>query len=155
MRKSGFLAGLVMLGTAAGALAQDAKPVEPADQQEEARTEPAKKIKVLQDPYDIASFYRSRQAPAGGWFGYDDGAPLGKVSENPYAIAGYYRNHQRSGYGYSQFWANGYGGSYGGTRGRRFGMYRQRIGANGDLFLIAPTILAPLGPLTGVFGFDR
>ncbi|HET9271424.1 MAG TPA: hypothetical protein VFO31_24775 [Vicinamibacterales bacterium] len=149
--KSGFLAGLVLLGAAAGALAQDAKPTEPADQQEEARTEPVRKIKVLQDPHDIASFYRSQQAPAGGWFGYGDAAPLGKVSENPYAIAGYYRNHQRPANGYSQFWVNGYGGSYNGARGRR-SMFGRRIGANGDLFLIAPTLFAPVGPLTGWFG---
>jgi hypothetical protein len=153
MRKSGFLAGLVLFGAAAGALAQDVKPAEPADQQEEERSAPVKKIKVLEDPYDIASFYRSRQAPAGGWFGYD-GAPLGKVSENPYAIAGYYRNQQRPAYGYSQFWVNGYGGSYSARNGRRV-PFRRRIGAHGDLFLIAPTIFAPVGPLTGVFDLDR
>ena len=35
--------------------------------------------------------------------------------------------------------------------------YRQRIGQNGELFLFAPTFLAPIGPLTGAFffGFDR
>jgi len=161
MRKSVFLAGLVLFGAAAGALAQETEPVEPrpestisrdrpADQKEEARPEPVRKIRVLEDPYDIASFYRSRQT-RGGFFGYGDGAQLGKVSENPYAIAGYYRNHQRAGgYGYSQFWVSGYGG----PRGRRFG-YGRRIGTNGDLFLIAPTILAPLGPLTGAFELDR
>ena len=31
--------------------------------------------------------------------------------------------------------------------------YRRAIGENGDLFLFAPAILAPVGPLTGVF-FD-
>jgi hypothetical protein len=150
MRKSAFLAGLVLLGAAAGALAQE-PPAEPAAQeQEEVRTAPVKKIRVLEDPYDIASFYRSRQT-RGGIFGYDDGAQLGRVSENPYAIAGYYRSRQRSGgYGYSQFWVSGYGGA----RGRRLG-YGRRIGAHGDLFLIAPTILAPVGPLTGVFDLDR
>ena len=156
MRKSGFLAGLVLLGAAAGALAQEPQPpVEPADQQQdEARPEPVQKIKVLQNPYDIASFYRSNQAPAGGWFGYADGAPQGNVRENPYAIASYYRNHQRpAGYGYSQFWVSGYGGSYGAANGRRL-PYRRRIGANGDLFLIAPTLFAPVGPLTGWFGIN-
>jgi hypothetical protein len=153
--KSGFLAGLVLFGAAAGALAQDVKPAEPAEQeqqeQEEARPAPAKKIKVLKDPYDIASFYRSNQAPAGGWFGSgygDAAAPLGKVSEN---IAAYYRSRQQPPAYYSQFWASGYGGSYGATRGRRF-PYGRRIGAHGDLFLIAPTIFAPVGPLTGWFG---
>jgi hypothetical protein len=153
MRKSGFLAGLVLLGAAAGALAQETEPVAPADQQEEARPEPAKKkIRVLEDPYQLASFYRSRQG--GGFFGYGDSAPLGKVSENPYAIAGYYRSRQGTGgYGYSQFWVSGYGGSYG-ARGRRLG-YGRRIGTHGDLFLIAPTILAPIGPLRGFFDLDQ
>src|SRR5262245_44576433 len=111
MRKSGVLAGLVLLGAAAGALAQDPQPSASPEPQEEARPEPVKKIKVLQDPHDIASFYRSNQQPYGGWFGDYSEAPLGKVSENPYAIAGYYRNHQHSPYGYSQFWTSGYGGS--------------------------------------------
>jgi hypothetical protein len=151
MRKSGFLAGLVLLSAAAGALAQEREPVEPKDQSEEARSEaPRKKIRVLENPYDIASFYRSRQT-RGGIFGYDESAqPLGRVSEDPYAIAGYYRSRQRAGgYGYSQFWVSGYGGA----QGRRNG-YRRRIGFNGDLFLIAPTILAPVGPLTGAFAIE-
>lgn len=151
MRKSAFLAGLVLLCAAAGALAQEPDPAPPADQQqEEARTAPVKKIKVLEDPYDIASFYRSRQSR--GVFGYEDAQPLGRVSDNPYNIAGYYRSRQQGmgGYGYSRFWVNGYGGA----RGRRLGFGR-RIGANGDLFLIVPTFLAPLGPLSGTFGLDR
>lgn len=149
MRKSAFLAGLVLMCAAAGALAQEPEPAQPADQQEEARTAPVKKIRVLEDPYDIASFYRSRQTR--GVFGYEDAQPLGRVSDDPYAIAGYYRSRQRvGGYGYSQFWVNGYGG----PRGRRMG-YGRRIGANGDLFLIVPTFLAPLGPLSGTFGLDR
>ena len=151
MRKSAFLAGLVLLCAAAGALAQEPEPAQPADQQqEEARTAPVKKIKVLEDPYDIASFYRSRQSR--GVFGYEDVQPLGRVSDNPYNIAGYYRSRQQGmgGYGYSQFWVSGYGSS----RGRRMGFGR-RIGANGDLFLIVPTFLAPLGPLSGTFGLDR
>ncbi len=124
----------------------------PAD---EARTEEAqpaarKKIRVLEDTYDISSFYRSRQS-RGVMFGYEEEQALGRVSDDPYAIAGYYRSRQGSGgYGYSRFWTNGYGG----TRGRRFGFGR-RIGANGDVFLIAPTFLAPLGPLTGAFDLDR
>lgn len=151
MRKSAFLAGLVLCA-AAGALAQETEPAKPADEAEEARTAPVKKIRVLEDPYDIASFYRSRQTRGAAVFGYDDAEePLGRVSDDPYAIAGYYRSRQRgSGYGYSQFWVNGYGDRH----GRRFG-YGRRIGANGDLFLMVPTILAPLGPLTGAFDLDR
>ena len=101
--------------------------------QEEQVQAPRKKIRVLEDPYQISSFYRSHQGQA-TVFGYDDPvAPLGRVSENPYAIAGYYRNRQVSGYGYSQFWSSGYGNA----RGRRFG-YGRRIGVHGDLFLIRP-----------------
>jgi len=96
---------------------------------------------------------RSRQSHA-TLFGFDDAVqPLGRVSENPYNIAGYYRSRQGGsgfGYGYSQFWTSGYGT----MRGRRLG-YGRRIGANGDLFLIAPTILAPVGPLTGAFTLGR
>lgn len=147
MRKSAFLAGLASF-VAAGALAQETEPAKPAEETAEARPEPVKKIRVLQDPYDISSFYRSRQTR--GIFASDDPAPLGRVSDDPYAIAGYYRQ-RGSGYGYSQFWVSGYGG----PRGRRYG-YGRRIGAHGDLFLLAPTILAPFGPLTGAFAvIDR
>lgn len=155
MRKSGFLAGLVLMGAAAGALAQEkdaAVPAKDQDEQVEA-TAPRKKIRVLEDPYQISSFYRSRQSRPTTAFDFDDALqPLSRVSENPYAIAGYYRSRQggHGGYGYSQFWSSGYGN----TRGRRMG-YVRRIGANGDLFLIAPTILAPVGPLTGAFNIDR
>lgn len=153
MRKSAFLAGLVLLCAAAGALAQEPEPVEPAGEAEEARTAPVKKkIRVLEDPYDIASFYRSRQSRGARLFGYEEvDEPLGRVSDDPYAIAGYYRSRQRGGgYGYSQFWVNGYGEK----RTRRSG-YGRRIGANGDLFLVVPTFLAPLGPLTGTFELEK
>ena len=33
--------------------------------------------------------------------------------------------------------------------------FRRRIGQNGDLFLLVPTVLAPVGPLTGVFLDER
>ena len=149
-KRSVFLAGLVLMGAAAGALAQEPEPAVRAEDQEEQVQAPRKKIRVLEDPYQISSFYRSHQGQS-TVFGYDDpAAPLGRVSENPYAIAGYYRNRQVSGYGYSQFWSSGYGNA----RGRRFG-YGRRIGAHGDLFLIAPTFLAPVGPLTGAFTLGR
>jgi hypothetical protein len=148
-KKSVFLAGLVLMGAAAGALAQEQEPaVRSDDQREQAEaTAPRKKIRVLEDPYQISSFYRSRQSRA-TVFGFDDQmAPLPRVSDNPYAISSYYRSRQGGGgYGYSQFWTSGYGNA----RGRRLG-YGRRIGANGDLFLIAPTIMAPVGPLTGAF----
>ena len=137
---------LVSLLGAAAAGAQEAVPETPAADAEESAAQPdtRRPLRVLENPYDISSFYRSSD---GLVFGAEGGA-----SER-YPIAGFYR--QRSGssrYGYSQFWTNGYSDR---GRGRaRLGIgYRRAIGENGDLFLFAPAILAPMGPLTGVF-FD-
>jgi len=108
---------------------------------EPARPEPVRRIKVLQHPYDIASFYRSRQ---GEYFAFDEGA-----ADSRYPIASFYRSRQSAPYGYAPFWNHGYG--Y-----RRSGVsvgYQRRIGENGDLFLLAPTFLAPIGPLNGAFGY--
>ncbi|MFI5005908.1 MAG: hypothetical protein ACHQKZ_00655 [Solirubrobacterales bacterium] len=106
---------------------------------EEIRREPVRKIKVLENPYDIASFYRSSQGET--YFGYEQ-----EQGDSRYPIAGFYRSRQSS-YGYAPFWNHGYG--Y--RRGGAVGGYRRRIGENGDLFLFAP-FLAPLGPLNGAFG---
>jgi hypothetical protein len=106
----------------------------------EEKPQPVRKIKVLQNPYDISSFYTSHQ---GEYFGLDQGG-----AESKYPIAGFYRSRQTSPYGYAQFWTNGYGYRRGGTGVRRF---HRRIGENGDLFLFAPTFLAPIGPLNGAF----
>ena len=106
---------------------------------EEIRREPVRKIKVLENPYDIASFYRSSQGES--YFGYEQGQ-----ADSRYPIAGFYRSRQSS-YGYAPFWNHGYGYRRGGTSVG----YRRRIGENGDLFLFAP-FLAPLGPLNGAFG---
>jgi hypothetical protein len=140
---------LALLGTAAGGSdaygAQEAAPETPAvEAEDEAQPETRRPLRVLENPYDISSFYRSSD---GLVFGAEGGA-----SER-YPIAGFYR--QRSGssrYGYSQFWTSGYSDR---GRGRtRLGIgFRRAIGENGDLFLFAPAILAPVGPLTGVF-FD-
>jgi hypothetical protein len=127
-----------------------------AEEQDRARPEHRRHIQVLQDPHDIASFYRSSQEPV--FFG-----PLGMPYEpagaapGPYGLASFYRNdHGPSLYGYSRFWTNGYG--WGAPRPfaaptswGRYGRYGRRIGQNGDIFLMAPTFLAPVGPLTGVF----
>lgn len=107
-----------------------------ATQDEEARPEPLHRIRVLQHPYDIASFYRSRE-------GSDEGFYSG--SADRYPIASFYRNRQSSPYG--QFWARGYG--HRDRRGRS--LFRRSIGENGDLYLFAPVVLAPVGPLTGSF----
>jgi hypothetical protein len=110
---------------------------------------------VLNHPYEISSFYRSAE---GGYFwgpgsGYGPGYPAN--GSERYPIAGYYRSNA-GGY-YAPFWTGGYGaGGYGyGARGHGNGNlglgYRRRIGENGDLFLFAPAILAPVGPLSGIF----
>jgi hypothetical protein len=104
------------------------------DAEESARPEPRTQIRVLEHPYDLASFYRSRQD--GGF--YADSAER-------YPIAGFYRSRQTNPYG--QFWAMGYGTSD--RRGRS--LFRRSIGENGDLYLFAPVVLAPVGPLAGAF----
>ena len=131
--KTTLLAALVLGLAAASARAQ-----EPAED-EDARPEPKRQIRVLENPYDIASFYRSHQ---GDYFGYQ--AP--GASER-YPIAGFYRQNGGRGYGYSRFWSSGYSGR---GRGGLVLTYRRRIGDNGDLYLIAP-FLAGVGPLSGAF----
>ena len=148
MTTNPLAAALMMSLLAAAASAQEARPENPATEGDEAEEvappDTRRKIRVLENPYDISSFYRSSDGLVFG--------PEGGASEK-YPIAGFYR--QRGGsaaYGYSQFWSNGYSG---GRRGRAplvIG-FRRAIGENGDLFLFAPAILGPVGPLTGVF-FD-
>jgi hypothetical protein len=108
---------------------------------EEVVREPVHKIKVLENPYDLASFYRSSQ---GEYFGLPEG-PM----DSRYPIASFYRSRQSNAYGYAPFWNHGYGYAYRGRGGVSIG-YRRRIGENGDLFLLAP-FLAPVGPLNGAF----
>ena len=140
-------AALLLSCLAAAASAQEATPESPAeaDEAEEVvQPDTRRKIRVLDNPYDISSFYRSSDGLVFG--------PEGGASER-YPIAGFYR--QRGGpstYGYSQFWTNGYSGGRRGRAPLTIG-FRRAIGENGDLFLFAPAILAPVGPLTGVF-FD-
>jgi len=137
IKRMTLLAALVLGLAAASARAQ-----EPAEH-EDARPEPKRQIRVLENPYDIASFYRSHQ---GDYFGYQ--AP--GMSER-YPIAGFYRQGGGRGYGYSRFWTSGYSGR--GRAGLVLG-YRRRIGDNGDLYLFAP-FLAPVGPLSGAFLGER
>lgn len=149
------LAGLMVVSAPLAAQERDDREAVADDQeQEEARPEPAFRLKVLDNPYDISSFYRSGQGRGG--FLVDDGyeGRGGNAYRDPYSIAGYYRGASRGGYsygpgrgnyGYSQFWVSGYSGR---SRGLR---YRRHIGENGDLFFFAPAILAPVGPLSEVF----
>lgn len=154
---------IVAVGVAGAAWAQ-----EPAEREDE-RAEPVQKIKVLQNPYDIASFYRSSgpnyfglqpgtdfvsRYPIAGYYRSTQGSfglQGGPDFVSRYPIAGYYRQHPTTNaYGYGAFWTTGYGP-------RRLGVtigYRRSIGQNGDLFLFAPTFLAPVGPLAGAF-LDR
>jgi hypothetical protein len=135
--KMTLLAGLVL-----GLATVTARAQEPADD-EEARPEPVRKIRVLENPYDIASFYRSHQ---GDYFGLQ-----GPGMSERYPIAGFYRQNGGRGYGYSRFWTSGYSGR---SRAGLMLGYRRRIGDNGDLYLLAP-FLASIGPLSGAFLGER
>jgi hypothetical protein len=106
---------------------------------EEADAAPRRMIRVLQNPYDLASFYRSTQDP---W-----GVPRPLPSDPAYALASFYRS-DRSGPivpPWAAFWAGGYAPRPTGYLG-----YRQSIGENGELFLAVP-FLAPVGPMCGAF----
>jgi hypothetical protein len=132
---------VLALATTAAALAQEA----PRDEaREEERSRPVRSIRVLQNPYDLASFYRSAQEGAFA------PAPAGPM-DPAYAIAGFYRSSQdgyptASPYGWSAFWTGGYAA----RRPAPLVGYPRSIGENGDLFLVVP-FLAPVGPLSGAF----
>ena len=133
MRTLGWVVTLTL--AAAPLTAQEpAEPEATVQEEEAARPEPLHKIRVLQHPYDLASFYRSQQG-----MGFYEEAP------SRYPIAGFYRNHQSTPYG--QFWAAGYDLR---DRGGR-SVYRRRIGDNGDLYLFAPALLGLVGPLSDAF----
>jgi hypothetical protein len=125
---------LMLVALAHAALAQE-KPA--ARDDDAARPRPA--IRVLQNPYDLASYYRSGGSAPEGW--------AGLTKDPAYAIAGLYRGEGgTSPYGWSRFWTNGYGA----RRPVPFAPYRRTIGQNGDLFLMVP-FLAPVGPISGAF----
>ncbi len=148
MRTLAVVAALSLLSGAAVARAHGQEPPATAavDDQEKERTDARPHLQVLRNPYEISSFYRSSQSPAG--FGYEP------MSLGRYPIAGFYRSQHAPGT-YGMFWTSGYGRGYGMSRGRgrgRLGVPRTRaLGLNGDLCLFAPTFLAPVGPLTGAF----
>lgn len=109
---------------------------------EETSAQPKRTIRVLQHPYDIASFYRSSQSYDNRYFAYQ--APYD--FSDRYPIAAHYRSHPtRRSYAFGPYWS-------GERRTPRLLVgYRRSLGANADLFLIAPTFLAPVGPLTSAF----
>jgi hypothetical protein len=140
----------LVAGLSAPAIAQEAPE---ADEAPEVAA-PRHKIKVLQDPYDLASFYRSDPRPH---FSYSPLPPyaLGAQEGGFYSglrarhgIAGFYR--LGGGGRYSAFWQSGYAARPLLAPGRYGPAYRETIGENGDLYLLAP-FLAPVGPLAGAF----
>ncbi len=98
---------------------------------------PRPAIRVLKNPYEISSFYRSGESPLGPW--------AGLPNDTAYKIADFYRS-PRPAYGWSAFWTSGYAAA----RPSPFRPYRRSIGENGDLFLAVP-FLAPVGPISGAF----
>jgi hypothetical protein len=113
-------------------------------QESEPRQKPTRRIRVLEDPYQLASFYRS-DASGPAHFGEQPLTDRGSMADR-YPIAGFYR--QGGGQGrYSGYWTSPSAGA--GWARRGYGRTsRRRVGAS-DLCLIAPTLLAPVGPLTG------
>ena len=152
MKSLAAVAAFVLVsGAALSARAQEAPAPAPAEERDDDEAAaPRHHIQVLQNPYELSSFYRSSQASQTE-LSYEPSAASEK-----YPIAGFYRSGARG--RYSTFWTNGYGygrNGYGtGTLHGRglIGARRSRaLGLNGDLCLFAPTFLAPVGPLTGVF----
>ncbi len=140
---------LAVLGFVAGAAAQEkqpegaaAAPAVEAKDAEQTRDTPRPAIRVLRNPYDISSFYRSGESSLGPW--------AGLPSDPAYGIADFYRSRQGDqwggAYGWSAFWTNGYPAA----RPAPLRPYRRTIGENGDLFLAVP-FLAPVGPISGAF----
>ena len=144
---------LLVSGAAATVRAQEKPAPAQVDERDDEATAPRRHIQVLQSPYEISSFYRSSQGSEMD-LGYEPASSSAK-----YPIAGFYRAGARG--RYSMFWTNGYGygrNGYGmgALRGRGLigGRPSRALGLNGDLCLFAPTFLAPVGPLPGVF-FER
>ncbi len=129
------LATLALVSFAHAAFAQE----RPAREDATPPAAPRPAIRVLQDPYDLASHYRAGGSSPGGWAG---------LASNPaYGIADFYRAEGgTSPYGWSRFWTAGYGA----RRPLPLAPYRRTIGENGDLFLLVP-FLAAVGPISGAF----
>ena len=135
MRTLGWAVTLMLAAVPVAAQEPEEREATVQEQDEEtSRPEPRHRIRVLQHPYDIASFYRSSQGS--GFF---------EEASSRYPIASFYRSRQSNAYG--QFWAMGYELR---DRGGR-SIFRRRIGENGDIYLFAPVLLAPVGPLSDAF----
>src|SRR5262245_29463307 len=98
MMRRAAVGAVAMLLLAGAGWAQNADQEQTAEQDEAAQ--PRVHLKVLDNPYDIASFYRSHQDR--GYFGDQQ---QGYYGADRYEIARYYRSQQSgSRYGYSRFW---------------------------------------------------
>ncbi len=151
---------IVMLALAFGLLPMLATAQETAATEDTVTTErdDRPQIRVLDNPYDLASFYRA-QAPDRFYPGdvYGPGSYTPGVAGGRYPIAGMYRGEVNPN-GWSRFWTNGYTNAYTANGAGHPVIsydYRRNIGRNGDLFLLAPTFLAPVGPLTDFFFYNR
>ena len=145
MRSMGILAlGVLLLPAVARAQEPAATDTETTERDDRPQ------LRVLDNPYDLASFYR---ADDGARFAPADGYPAGL---GRYPIAAYYRGASNPN-GWSRFWTNGYTNHYSTPQGgSMLGVdYRRGIGQNGDLYLMAPTFLAPVGPLSDFFFYYR
>lgn len=138
------LATLALVAGLVGPIgAQEPAPESEAEVSEQVER-PRRTIRVLQHPYDLASFYSARPGSP---------AVAPPVPHDPaYALAHHYRSRQTGPppgpgpYFWAAFWARGYAAH----RPRAFVGYRHSIGEHGDLFLAVP-FLAPVGPLSGSF----
>jgi hypothetical protein len=172
----GKLTVLLMMVAASTAGAKTQEPT--ADEQtQEHPAESRRPLRVLENPYDISSFYRSNQSgggfygpidllrrpampyggryPIAGFYRSNQGYYFGlqtPVSRNPYAIASYYRSSASNDV---RFWHGGYGRPAPKGRPGGYSQYWNSIGENGDVFLLAPTILAPVGALSAIYYSGR
>ncbi len=134
-----FWAALTMALVPMLAGAQEAENEEPEA--------PRRQLRVLEHPRDIASFYRSGDSYRPGYFGYR--APYD--FSHRYPIASFYRQGSEwvNPNGYGQYYSSAPSGPRpyfmvgAPVRGQGW-RYRQR---REDLFLLAPTFLAPIAPL--------
>jgi len=168
------LAMTAFLGTSV-AFAQEPAAEEP----EASTTQERRPLRVLENPYDISSFYRSSQQGGYGFYGPIDllrgpAAAYGqsrypiasfyrsrqgyycglqtRVAQNPYAIASYYRSNASTDV---RYWYGGYGRPMPAGRPGGYSQYWNSIGENGDLFLMVPTVLAPVGALSAIYYTGR
>lgn len=145
-----WLSTVATLCLAAGLAAEEGPAPEKQDEAtvSDERPAPIHKIRVLEDPYDLASFYRSSDGNAYGYgfFGYARDGSLRRTSRYP--IASYYRAQQGETFGYwrAQSWRRGPAMP---LRARR------RAGRVGDFYLLAPTFLTPVGPAADEYLFDE